>query len=170
MLPEKMVKARLSFLPGKNVHQPNLVIVPDGAKSFSISVEWTMESPESYVVSSPHGGCCNLWCVLDADLKQVIHGSGKPGRKGPKHAESIVGRMIQGGGAHNPEQIDLELQSAKLKNGGRYTLIASHHGILAAGEFVAVHQPKPKAAKKAVKKPAAKKKATKKKATKKKAA
>ena len=146
MLPQKMVKARLSFVEGKHTQQPNLVLVPAGAKTFPVTVEWSMQSEASYVIGSSHADAAYRWCVLDSDLKQVMHGGVKGGRRGPKKAEPLVSRTLHGGGADNPRQVTLEFVGAKLKNGAAYTLVGSRHGIMAAGEFVAVHERKPKAA------------------------
>lgn len=165
MLPNKAVKSSLTWVPGKHLQEPNIVIVPAGSKTFSVGVEWSMEAEQSFVIGSHEPESGNRWCVLDGELKQVMYGSVGSARKGPKKAEAVVSRTIQGGGAGNPHQHNIEMSGAKLKNGASYTLVATHHGVVAAGEFVAVHQPKPKPAKK---KAAAKKKAGRKKAAKKK--
>ena len=165
MFSEKMVKASLSLVEGKHTQPPNLVVVPAGVKRFAVEVEWAMQSEESYVLASHDPEDAHRWCVLDADLAQVMRGSVK-GRHGRgKKAEPLVSRTLHGGGAHNPRTDTLELTASRLKNGATYTLIASRHGMIAGIEFVAVRQAKPRAVKKraAVKKkaaPKAKKKTT----------
>jgi hypothetical protein len=166
MTPDKMVKAGLSLVDGKHVQKPNLVLVPAGAKTFPVTVEWSMQSDVGYVIGSDHADVAHRWCVLDAELKQVMHGAVKGGRKGPKKAEAVVSRTLHGGGADNPRQVTFDFDAGKLKNGAAYTLVASRHGLIAAGGFVAIRHPKPKAAakKKAAGKPrkaAGKKKAVK---------
>lgn len=153
MLPAKMVKASLAFVEGKYTQPPNVVLVPAGVKTFPITVEWSMQSEENYIIGSHDPEDAHRWCVLDADLKQVMQGAVRR-RQGSKKAEPLVSRTLHGGGAHNPRTDTFEFAGGKLKNAGTYVLIASRHGVLAAGEFVAVHQPGRKAAakKKAVRK------------------
>ena len=162
MLPAKMVSASLAFVEGKYTQPPNVVLVPAGVKRFPVTVEWSMQSEESYVIGSHEPGDAHRWCVLDADLKQGMRGAVQ-GRHGAKNAEPLISRTLHGGGAHNPRTDTFEFAGARLKNGATYVLIASRHGVIAAGEFVAVRQRGAKAAakKKAAGKPkaAAKKKA-----------
>lgn len=145
MSPDSMVKARLSLVAGKHTQPPNLVLVPAGAKSFPVAVEWSMETEESYVIGSHDPADAHVWCVLDAGFKQVMRGAVKR-RGGPKKAEPMISRTLHGGGAPNPRRESFELEAGKLKNGAAYTLVASRHGMVAAFDFVAVHEPKPKAA------------------------
>lgn len=156
MLPEKMVKARLSLVAGKHVQEPNLVVVPEGAKTFPVTVEWSIEASDSYIIGSAAPDLAHRWCVLDGDLKQVMRGTAKGNHRVSKKTESIVSRTLHGGGAHNPRPVTFEFVAAKLQNGAPYLLIASRHGVVAAGEFVAVRAPRPKAKAKAKKKPARK--------------
>ena len=170
---ESMVTARLSLVEGKYTQPPNVVLVPVGVKKFPVTVEWSMVTAESYVVGSHDPEDAHLWCVLDEDLKQVMRGSIKAGRKGSKKAEPTVACTLHGGGAGNPSRETIEFIAARLKNGVTYTLVASRHGQVAVGEFVAVAPPKPRkrvAGKKAAKKRAPVKKPAKKRAAKKKAA
>lgn len=156
MLPAKMVKASLSFVKGKFTQQPNLVLVPAGLKQFPVTVEWSMKTEENHVIGSHDPEDAHRWCVLDEDLKQVMRGTVERRRAGSKKAEPVISRTLLGGGAHNPRTDTFEFVGAKLRNGATYVLIASRHGVLAAGEFVAVHESRPKAA--AKKKGAAKRK------------
>lgn len=150
MPPVNTVTASLSFVKSKHTQPPNLVMVPADAKRFPVTVEWSMHTDDdNYVIGSDHPDAAHRWCVLDGDLKQVMQGAVKGGRRGPKKAAAVVSRTIHGGGAHNPRQVTLEFVGAKLKNGASYTLVAGRHGILAAGEFVAVHAAAEKATKKA---------------------
>ena len=168
---ENTVSARISFVKDKHTQPPNLVLVPAGAKRFPVTVEWSMQTADdNYVIGSGHPDAAHRWCVLDADLKQVMQGAVKGGRRGPKKAAPVVSRTIHGGGAHNPRQVTFEFVGAKLKNGASYTLVASRHGIIAAGEFVAVHVATKKSPKKARGKAKAAPKAKKTAARKKKAA
>ena len=81
-----------------------------------------------------------------------------------------VERTLMGGGADNVDDFDIEFSSAKLRNGATYTLVCKSYGVLSALDFVAIHEPKKKAAKKKkAKKKAAKKRAVKKKAPRKRA-
>ncbi len=155
MLPEKMVQARLDLVAGKYTQEPNLVLVPEGVKTFPVTVEWSMQTPDSYVIGSATPDHAHRWCVLDGDLKQVMQGTAKGNHRVSKKTESIVSRTLHGGGAHNPRPITFEFVAAKLRNGAAYLLIASRHGLVAAGEFVAVRRPAAKAV--AKKKPRAKK-------------
>jgi hypothetical protein len=164
MLPKRAVRASLAFVPGKYTDEPNIVLVPADRKTFPVGVEWSMESDESYVIGSHSAEDGHRWCVLDPDLKQVMHGSFSSDHKSHRKAEPVVSRTLHGGGAANPRQINLEMSGAKLKSGVCYTLVATRHGVAAAGEFVAVREPKPKRKKgRAKKKPKAKSKAAKKK-------
>ena len=146
MLPKTTVKARLSFVKGKFVQPPNVVVVPAGAKRFPVTVAWSMESDESYVIGSHDPADAHRWCVLDANLAQVMRGAVKGRHGGSKKAEPVVSRTLHGGGAHNPRTDTFEFTGTRLKNGAAYTLVASRHGMIAAIEFVAVRQAKPKPA------------------------
>ncbi len=162
MLPGKMVEASLSLVAGKHTQLPNVVLVPAGAKSFPVTVQWSMHSEESYVIGSADPDHAHQWCVLDAELNQVMRGAERSGGRGSKKAEAMVSRTLHGGGAHNPRLMTVEFTGSRLKNGASYLLVASRHGVVAAGEFVAVREPRRKAApkKKASKKaPARPKKA-----------
>lgn len=158
MLPEKNFKTRLSLVAGKHVHEPNVVLVPADAKTFPVTVEWSLQPEDGYVVCSHHPDEAHRWCVLDDDLKQVLHGAFKGGRAPSKKVEPVVSRTLHGDG-ENLRQITLQFTSARLRNGASYTLIASRHGVIAAGEFVAVREPRLRAAKRAKRAPAKTKKA-----------
>lgn len=140
MLHEKMVTARLSFVKGKHTQPPNVVLVPD-ARTFPVTLEWSMVAGESYVIGSHDPEDAHRWCVLDADLKQVMFGGVKRGRKGPKKAASLVSRTLHGGGAGNPRRVTFEFTAARLKPGVDYILVASRHGLIAAADFVVVGPP-----------------------------
>ena len=169
MLPESYVKPHLSLMPGKYAQPPNVVVVPSNRKSFPIEVAMTMHTERDAVVVSPNKQHSHEWCVLDQNLKQVMVGAVKRGLRVGK-TDSDVERTLMGG-AENPDDFDVELSSAKLRNGATYTLLCKAYGVMAALDFVAVHPPKKKAAKKKVaKKKVAKKKVAKKRAVKKRAA
>ena len=138
----KMVTARLSIVDGRYTEPPNLVLVPAGVKTFPVTVEWSMVADESCVIGSHDPEDAHRWCVLDANLKQVMFGGAKSGRRGLKKATPLASRTLHGGGAGNPRRVTFEFTAARLKNGATYTLVASRHGLIAAAEFVVVAPPK----------------------------
>ncbi len=149
MLPESMVKTRLSLDPGKYTQPPNIVLVPADRKRFPIRVRIAMESRETYVLGTPDRQHVHQWCVLDAKLNQVMRGEVRHGRPVGKSAESFVARTVMGGGASNPDDFAIELSAAKLKHGAAYTLLCTLFGSIAGLAFTAVRQPKAKPRKKA---------------------
>lgn len=167
MLPESMVKTHLSLASGKYSEPPNIVTVPADRKRFPIDVLITMECPETYVLGTPDRQHVHEWCVLDANLKQVMRDEVRHGHAVGRRAHSFVSRTVMGGGAPNPDEFTIELTAAKLKHGATYTLICTVFGVLAALDFTAVRQPRAEARKKAAGKPKARKAAAKRKPKKK---
>ena len=160
MLPEDFVDAKLELKAGKYTEPPNIVVVPGNRKSFSIEVAMTMQTEQDAVVVSPDKEHSHRWCVLDRTLKQVSCGTVRHGLRVSK-TDPYVGRTLMGG-AENPDDFDIELTSAKLKDGASYTLLVQTYGVLAALDFVALRpKKKAKARKRATKKRATKKSAKK---------
>lgn len=154
------IHAHLSLVAGKYAQPPNTVLVPGDRKTFPVRLQLDCECEQTHVVGAPDRAQSHEWCVLDEKLRQVMVGGGGK-RAARKRVDPNVARTIMGGGAPNPQELTVDLVSAKLRNGGAYTLIYRSYGVTAACDFVAIHDVKKAAPKK--KRAARKKKAVKRK-------
>lgn len=168
MAEESSLTWRLSLEPSRYAHPPNMILVPRDKKKFKVTVVWKMEAGETRVVGANYQAATR-WVVLDAALRPVVNGQDyAAGRKPGKKDMSWSSRTVMGGGAPNPMEVDIELESSKLKNGRDYTLLVDSFGILGTLGFVAVEETDTKApARKTGKKKARGKKAARKAAPKK---
>ncbi len=144
------IHTQLSLVAGKYTRLPNVVLVPK-RKAFPVSLELDCECPETHVVGAADKAQAHEWCILDEKLRQVMVGGGNGKRSPSKRVFPYVSRTLMGGGALNPKELTVELASAKLEKGATYTLIFRSYGVTAACDFVAVHEPEKKPAKKGVK-------------------